>query len=134
MPTTSVSLLVINLLFPGDLTLFYYMRYQLTCYVPFDNLIHRHYFFYIDYETIHEKLEESGGPHVYERAPIVPCRIHPDDDRTRIAVCVCLFTVRLTDTLRRRRRRRNRSVTTFQYYIGYSSHYIHTFIMHRGKK
>ena len=24
--------------------------------------------------------------------------------------------------------------TTFQHYIGYSSHYIHTCIMHRGKK
>ena len=32
------------------------------------------------------------------------------------------------------RRRRNWSVTTFQHYIGYSSHYIHTFRMYRVKK
>ena len=31
-------------------------------------------------------------------------------------------------------RRRNWSVTTVQHYIGYSSHYIHTFSMYRGKK
>ena len=30
--------------------------------------------------------------------------------------------------------RRNCSFTTFQHYIGYSSHYVHTFSMYRGKK
>ena len=30
--------------------------------------------------------------------------------------------------------RRNWSFSTFQHYIGYSSHYIHTCILHRGKK
>ena len=35
---------------------------------------------------------------------------------------------------RRRRRRRNYSFTTFQHYIGYSSHYIHTFIVHKGER
>ena len=42
--------------------------------------------------------------------------------------------VLVREVVGRRRRWRNWSFTTFQHYIGYSSHYIHTFSMYRRRE
>ena len=74
--------------------------------------------------------EHHTGPHRTNPDHTGPTLEHIGPHRTKLNHTGSHRTMHIGG----KNRRRNCGCTTFQYYKGYSSYYIHTCIVHRGKK